>query len=163
MGFPPSCSLVCLLQWILRSPLMLLAHSALGLFPRFLIYWLVGGFPAFPVHCLQGTFSSGGSSSYMRWHQKHVLFHSDNEAVVHRLNSRTSRAPSLMELLCSLLLSATCYSFSFSAQHIPGANNPIADALSHFYCQAFWQLAPEEEPVPTSIPIQLLLELTPSP
>ena len=63
--------------------------------------------------------------------------------------------------LCSCLLPA--HSFSFSAQHIPGANNPIADALSHFYCQEFWQLAPEAQPVPTSIPIQLLFELTPSP
>ena len=48
-----------------------------------------------------------------QWSQKHVLFHSDNEAVVHMLNSRTSRTPSLTRLLHSLLLSAARYSFFF--------------------------------------------------
>lgn len=98
-----------------------------------------------------------------QWSQKHVLFHSDNEAVVHMLNSRTSRTPSLMRLLSSLLLSAARYSFSFSSRHVPGVNNLIADALSRFHWQEFWHLAPEAQPIPTSIPNQLLLDLTPLP
>lgn len=68
-----------------------------------------------------------------QWSRKHVLFCSDNEAVVHMLNSRTSRIPSFMRLLRPLLLSAACYSFSFSSQHIPAVNNLIADALSRFH------------------------------
>ena len=44
------------------------------------------------------------------------MFCSDNEAVVHMLNSRTSRTPPLMQLFCSLLLSAARYSFSFSSR-----------------------------------------------
>ena len=75
------------------------------------------------------------------------------------LNSRTSRTPSLMRLLHSILLSAALYSFSFSS-HIPGVNNLIADALLHFHCQEFWQLAAEAQPVPMSISTQLLLGLT---
>ena len=78
------------------------------------------------------------------------------------LNSRTSRTPSLMQLLCSLLPSAACYSFSLSS-HIPGVNNLIADALLHFCWQEFWQLAPEAEPVAMSIPTQLLFDMTPTP
>ena len=77
-----------------------------------------------------------------QWCKKHVLFRSDNEAVVHMLNSRTSKIPSLMHLLRNLLLSAARDSFSFSAQHIPGVFNQIADALSRFRRQEFRQLAP---------------------
>ena len=95
-----------------------------------------------------------------QWSRKHVLFRSDNEAVVHMLNSRTSKTPSLMRLLRSLLLSAARYSFSFSSRHVPGVNNLIADALSRFHWQDFRRLAPEAQPVPTSIPNQLLLDLT---
>ena len=98
-----------------------------------------------------------------QWSQKYVLFHSDNEAVVHMLNSRTSRTPSLMRLLSSLLLSAAHYSSSFSLRHVPGVNNLIADALSRFHWQEFWHLAPEAQPIPTPIPNQLLLDLTPLP
>ena len=46
-----------------------------------------------------------------QWSRKHVLFCSDNEAMVHMLNSRTSRTPSLMPRLRSLLLSATAFLF----------------------------------------------------
>ena len=64
------------------------------------------------------------------WVKKHVLFRSDNDAVVHILNTRTSRVPCLMRLLRSLLFSAARHSFSFSSLHVPGVNNQLADALS---------------------------------
>ena len=84
------------------------------------------------------------------WCKMHVLFHSDNDAVVRY--ARTSKVPSLMRLLHSLLLAATRHSFSFSAQHVPGVNNQIADALSHFRCQDFRQLVLDAQPHPTWIP-----------
>ena len=95
--------------------------------------------------------------------KRHVLFCSDNEAVVHILNTRTSKVPSLMQLLRSLLLSAARHSFSFSACHVPGVNNQIADALSHFRWQDFRQLVPDAQPHPTWIPPELLAALTSSP
>ena len=95
-----------------------------------------------------------------QWCKKHVLFRSDNEAVVHMLNSRTLKIPYLMQLLRNLLLSAVRYSFSFSAQHIPGVFNQVADALSRFLWQEFRQLVPGAQPTPTPIPPQLLSELT---
>ena len=94
------------------------------------------------------------------WCKKHVLFRSDNEAVVHVLNSRTSKVPCLMRLLRSLLLAAARYSFSFSAQHVPGVNNQIADALSRFRWQDFRQLVPDAQRHPTWIPPELLTDLT---
>ena len=72
------------------------------------------------------------------------------------LNSRTSKIPSLMQLLRNLLLSAARYSFSFSAQHILGVFNQIADSLSRFRWQEFRQLAPGAQPnlVPRVFPIE---------
>lgn len=59
--------------------------------------------------------------------KKHVLFCSDNEAMVQMLNSITSKIPSLLQLLHNLLLSMAHYSFFFSAQHIPGVHNQITE------------------------------------
>ena len=97
------------------------------------------------------------------WCKRHVLFHSDNEAVVHILNTRTSKVPtgSLMQLLRSLLLSTARHSFSFSARHMPG--NQIADALSRFRWQDFRQLVPDAQPHPMWTPPELLAALTSSP
>lgn len=64
------------------------------------------------------------------WYKKHVLFCSDNDAVVHIVNARNSKVPSLMRLLRSLLLAAARHSFSFSVQHVHSVSNQIADAVS---------------------------------
>ena len=66
-----------------------------------------------------------------------------------------------MNLLRHLLLSAARHSFSFSSQHVPGVNNQVADGLSRFHWQRFWQLAPDAQRSPIQVPSQLLEELTP--
>lgn len=81
--------------------------------------------------------------------RRHVLFRSDNEAVVYILNSRTSKIPILMHLLRHLLASAARFNFSFSSQHVPGIHN----------WQEFRRLAPKAQSLPLSIPPQLLDEL----
>ena len=91
-----------------------------------------------------------------KWSRKHILFHSDNEAVVHILNSRTSKIPSIMHLMRSLLISAECFHFSFSAQHLLGVHNEVADALSRFNWQMF---KPFALPNPVQIPQQVLADL----
>ncbi|XP_068697558.1 uncharacterized protein [Montipora foliosa] len=91
--------------------------------------------------------------------RRHVLFRTDNEAVVYILNSRTSRIPVLMRLLRHLLASAARFNFSFASQHVPGVHNCIADALSRFHWQEFRRLAPQTQKLPVSIPPHLLEEL----
>lgn len=94
------------------------------------------------------------------WSQQHVLFRSDNEAVVAILNKRTSKVPDLMRLLRSLLHAAAHFSFLFSSEHIPGIHNSIADALSRFNWQEFRRVAPSARQHPTPLPLQLIDELT---
>ena len=95
-----------------------------------------------------------------QWSKKHILFRSDNEAVVFILTSRSSKTPSLMRRLRSLLMAAARFHFTFSSQHIPGVQNPIADALSRFNWQEFRRLAPHAQPCPVPIPQELLEDLT---
>ena len=71
------------------------------------------------------------------WARKHVLFRSNNEAVIAILTTRTSKVPALMHLLCDLLLLAARWGFTFTAAHVPGVENNIADAISRFCWQEF--------------------------
>ena len=61
-----------------------------------------------------------------------------------------------MRLLRSLLLAAARYSFTFSAQHVPGVTNQVADALFRFCLQEFRQFVPHAQPLPTPIPADRL-------
>ena len=92
-----------------------------------------------------------------QWSRKYILFRSDNEAMVAILSSRTSKVPVLMHLLCDLLLSVAGRGFTFTAVHVPGVQNKIADAISHFNWQEFRRLAPEAQSTPCLIP-QLILD-----
>ena len=94
------------------------------------------------------------------WAIGHILFRSDNEAVVSILNTRTPKIPHLMCLLCHLLVSAACFDFFFSSQHVPGIHDSVVDGLSRFHWQEFRRLAPEAQLLPVSIPPQLFKELT---
>ena len=161
MALASGSSQVC--YWRPRSKCQLTqrARSAMG--P--IVCWLLDTFPAVAVYCLQGALPDNFGSSCLGtlWVKKHVLFRSDNDAVVHILNTRTSRVPCLMLLLRSLLFSAARHSFSFSSQHVPGVSNQLADALSCFNWQEFCRLAPEAQPLPTVAPLELLAELTSPP
>ena len=82
----------------------------------------------------------------------------DNEAVVHILNSRTSKDPNIKHLLHSLLKVAACLSFTFAAVHVPGKTNGIADALSCF--AGILSQAPCAKKSPVLISPQLLARLS---
>ena len=84
------------------------------------------------------------------------MFHVDNEVGIRILNSHTSPDPNIMHLLHSLLKVAACFSFTFSAIHVPGRNNGIADTLSPFNLQGFRSQAPQVKESPVLIPPQLL-------
>ena len=89
-----------------------------------------------------------------QWSRRHVLFRSDNEAVVHILLARTSKVPCIMHLFHHLL-SAARFHFTFTSQHIPGVHNNIAGALSRFHWQDFRRLAPTAQPHQVPIAPQL--------
>ena len=79
------------------------------------------------------------------------------------LTTRTSKVPALMHLLRGLLLSAARWGFTFTAAHVPGVENKIADAISRFCWQDFRQLALEAHLSPCPIPQLLLDSLKPPP
>ena len=94
-----------------------------------------------------------------QWSAKRVEFSSDNTAVVKVLRSGRSRDSNLMVLLCHLYLLAARYSFAFTACHIPGKSNAIADAISRFQFQHFHDLSPYASPVATPVPPLVLAQL----
>ena len=95
------------------------------------------------------------------WSLRRIMFHVDNKAVVHILNSRMSPDPNIMHYFVHSLLKATaCFSFTFATIHIPGRNNGIADALSGFNFQAIHTQVPQAKNFPILIPVQLLAQLS---
>ena len=63
------------------------------------------------------------------WKISHVLFRSDNMAIVEIVRKRTSADPHVMHLLWCFAFYATVY--HFTAQHIVGQDKSAADAISH--------------------------------
>ena len=57
-----------------------------------------------------------------------------------------------MALVGMLYFCAAKYNINVIITHIAGANNTIADALSHFEVTRFRQLAPQAAPLPDIIP-----------
>jgi hypothetical protein len=61
-----------------------------------------------------------------------VLFHSDNQTVVHVLNKQSSKDKLLMSLIRPLVLTLIKFNISLRLQHIPGLYNYLPDAISRF-------------------------------
>jgi hypothetical protein len=57
-----------------------------------------------------------------------------------------------------LVVVAATNSFSFTAKHIPGSSNDIADALSRFQFQRFRSLAPGAAAHPFSLPYPIMFD-----
>ena len=84
-----------------------------------------------------------------------IRFHCDNQAVVHAWSGQSSQDPKIMSFLRELFYAAACNNFTIQLVHVPGKHNPLADALSRNQLSQFFALAPQAEPVPTSIPTAL--------
>ena len=84
-----------------------------------------------------------------QWGGKKVLFHCDNLAVCHILCNKTSKSPTLMELLRKLFYIAASSQFDFSATWIDTKSNDVADALSRLDFSRFWSLVPDADIVMT--------------
>ena len=85
-----------------------------------------------------------------------IIFHCDNMAVVHILNSRTAKDPHLLALLRHLVLLSLKYNINFRANHIPGLTNSIADKLSRFQAVPLQSPHLQLDPSPTPLPPHLI-------
>ena len=77
---------------------------------------------------------------------KRILVHCDKASIMQIMAKCSSKSKSMMVLVCSLAMFGMQHNFDLHLQHIPGVNNGIADALSRFNHEQFWQLAPGVDP-----------------
>ena len=92
--------------------------------------------------------------------RKRVLFHCDNESVVHIIKSRTSKDDYIMHLVRALFLITAKLNFHVTAVHLLGKTNSIADALSRFKFQEFFRLVPHTQPTLVEISKEVQANLT---
>ena len=85
-----------------------------------------------------------------------IIFHSDNQAIVHVINKQTSKKPKVMALVRRLVLVCLEKNISMQAKHIPGNYNVLPDLLSRFQVQEFLKQAPYMDQDPTVISSSLL-------
>ena len=81
-----------------------------------------------------------------RWSGKVVKFVMDNAAVVEVIKATYSKELHMMHLIRLLVFYATKFDFWFTATHIPGKLNTLADALSRNNKDLFFSQAPQAAP-----------------
>ena len=86
------------------------------------------------------------------WQGLRIVFVTDNKPISQVWDSGSSSSKPLMSLIRPLYLFAATTGFSISFKHIFGASNPLADALSRFQMQKFFDLMPEANKFPTELP-----------
>ena len=71
------------------------------------------------------------------WANKSVCFYTDNEALVAIINKQTSCEPCVMTLLRKLVLVCLRSNIFFTARHVPGKDNILADKLPRLQMDEF--------------------------
>ena len=90
------------------------------------------------------------------WEGKSICCQCDNEAVVHIINTGTSRDPVVMSLMRCLHFIAARFNLLISASHLAGVDNTLADALSRDNLPLFLHCRPQAHKLPSPIPPALL-------
>ena len=90
------------------------------------------------------------------WKGRRICCYCNNIAVVFALNKGSARDQQLMHLLRALFFFCAIQHISLSAQHIAGATNDSADALSCNNLALFLSTNPQVAPQPSLIPWELL-------
>jgi len=86
-----------------------------------------------------------------------IIFHCDNSAVVHIINKQSAKSQFTMVLVRRLVISCMTHNILCHAEHVPGVNNTLADALSRLQMDRFYKLAPAGmDSSPTPIPRESL-------
>lgn len=91
-----------------------------------------------------------------KWEGKIVQFKVDNAAVVDIIQGTYSREPHLMHLVRLLVFFAAARGFWFTAEHIPGRENGLADAISRDNEGYFLSQVPQAARNSSYIPPSLL-------
>ena len=105
----------------------------------FVEQWFQGRWPEFVLHqwwlwfCGANRLRVKGSLTY-------------NEAVVSIINGQTSKCIEITKFLRFFFLQCLKNNVAFSARHIPGCENNVAEALSRFQVKLFRSLVPLAEP-----------------
>ena len=86
------------------------------------------------------------------WKNRSICFYTDNEALVSVINRQTSREKTVMTLLRKLVLRCLFFNILFTAKHVAGRDNSLADKLSRFQISEFRAMAPWAAEHPTIIP-----------
>ena len=86
---------------------------------------------------------------------KKILFHCDNQSVVHILNTMTSKSDKIMVLVRALTLQCLQHNMVIRGVHIEGRTNILTDSLSRLQVQKFLRLAPNAEEHPDVVPSHL--------
>lgn len=86
-----------------------------------------------------------------------IVFHSDNEAVVHIINKTSSKDKILMRLVRRLVLACMKHNILFRSEHIPGKHNILSDHLSRLQVLEFRRKAPHMDGQPTPILLHHLI------
>ncbi len=90
------------------------------------------------------------------WANRSILCRCDNEAVVHIVNSGTSKDPLVMGLMRCLHFITAKFNLLLSATHLAGIENSLADALSRDHLSFFFTYHPQANQFPSPIPSALL-------
>ena len=99
-------------------------------------------------HCLMRSWGHD-------WRGKHILAKSDNESAVHVVKRRSCKDETLMHMLRCLFFIEAHFGFTLVAEHIPGAHNELADAISRNHATLFLSKVPGACRAPTSVPQEL--------
>ena len=87
-----------------------------------------------------------------RWTNKNICFLTDNEALVSVINKQSTREKHAMTLIRNLVLNCLKYNICFTAKHVPGLENKLADKLSRLQLAEFRKLAPWAAESPLTLP-----------
>ena len=87
---------------------------------------------------------------------KGLILHIDNLALVHSINSQTSKCPTVMSLIRRLVVRQLVSNISIHAVYIPSKHNVVADLLSRSRVEQARIVAPFLEEKPIVLPDKLL-------
>ena len=87
---------------------------------------------------------------------KKLLINTDNMALVHILNTKSSKSSRVMSLVRPLVLHCLKHNIQIRCVHVPSYSNAIADAISRLQLNKFRKLAPNADMYPVPVPPALL-------